>query len=632
MNRPQSQILEGLTDIFVFMTGCDSGFGNLLAKQLDQRGMKVLAACLTEKGAENLKKEASSRLQTIIHKGLWGLVNNAGIGLFVPDGWAKKEDFVKVLNVNLLGMVDVTLTLLPLIRRAQGRIVNVASAAGRLAILPGGYSVSKFTVEAFSDTLRRELLDFGVKVSIIEPGAFRTHMTNISLIRKNIEERWEALPAETKRIYGEQYLRKCITDIEHLASNASANLSEVTNCMEHGLTARYPWTRYSPGWDGKFFYVLYSYLPTFISAFQKNFPATSMWLLLLWLLALLLLYRWYRQSLILDNLTDKYVFITGCDTGFGNLLAKQLDKCGIRVLAACLTDVGAENLKDESSSRLQTVILDISDSQSVKSSGEWVSQVVGDKGLWGLVNNAGISGVIAPIGWLKKEDFLKTVNVNLLGMIDVTLTMLPHIRRARGRIVNVSSILGRIAMIPGGYTITKYGVEAFSDTLRRELGDFGVKVSIIEPGGFVTNIIHVSLLEELAKDRWEKLPSETKKSYGEQYLEKLIQQIHIVVSSSSSKIFRVTNCMEHALTARYPWTRYSAGWDAKLFFIPLSYLPTFIIDFIARKNAPKAAPSLKIKDLPCFKVIFQAKAFVIPLCQATFFSVLKMFSVFNIEE
>ncbi|CAJ0922094.1 unnamed protein product [Ranitomeya imitator] len=194
--------------------------------------------------------------------------------------------------------------------------------------------------------------------------------------------------------------------------------------------------------------------------------SSTMWLLVLVLLGLLFVIRWYRQSQILENLSDKYVFITGCDTGFGNLLAKQLDKRGMKVLASCLTEKGAEKLKKETSSRLQTTILDISDSKNVSSVADWVSRIVGDRGLWGLVNNAAIPGSMAPLGWQKKNDFVKVLEVNVLGMIDVTLTLLPQVRKAQGRIVNVSSIAGRLALIPGGYNISKYCVEVFSDTLR----------------------------------------------------------------------------------------------------------------------------------------------------------------------
>ena len=87
-------------------------------------------------------------------------------------------------------------------------------------------------------------------------------------------------------------------------------------------------------------------------------------------------------------------------------------------------------------------------------------------GLWGLVNNAGISIPSGPNEWLNKEDFAKILDVNLLGVIEVTLSMMPLVRKARGRVVNVSSILGRLCLFGGGYCISKYGVEAFSDSLR----------------------------------------------------------------------------------------------------------------------------------------------------------------------
>lgn len=87
--------------------------------------------------------------------GLWGLVNNAGIATpSAPNEWLTKDDFVKVLDVNLVGLIEVTLSLLPLVRRAQGRVVNVASVMGRIAFFGGGYCISKFGVEAFSDSLR----------------------------------------------------------------------------------------------------------------------------------------------------------------------------------------------------------------------------------------------------------------------------------------------------------------------------------------------------------------------------------------------------------------------------------------------------------------------------------------------
>lgn len=91
----------------------------------------------------------------ILPPGLWALVNNAGVG--VPSGpneWLTKEDFVKVINVNLVGLIEVTLHMLPMIKKARGRVVNMSSSGGRVAAIGGGYCVSKFGVEAFSDSIR----------------------------------------------------------------------------------------------------------------------------------------------------------------------------------------------------------------------------------------------------------------------------------------------------------------------------------------------------------------------------------------------------------------------------------------------------------------------------------------------
>lgn len=87
-------------------------------------------------------------------------------------------------------------------------------------------------------------------------------------------------------------------------------------------------------------------------------------------------------------------------------------------------------------------------------------------GLWGLVNNAGIMGPTAPTDWLDIEHFREPIEVNLIGLINVTINMLPLIKLAKGRIVNVSSIGGRLAFCGGGYCPSKFGVEGFNDSLR----------------------------------------------------------------------------------------------------------------------------------------------------------------------
>ncbi|KAK2503449.1 hypothetical protein MC885_006001, partial [Smutsia gigantea] len=244
-----------------------------------------------------------------------------------------------------------------------------------------------------------------------------------------------------------------------------------------------------------------------------------MWLYLAVLMGLYYLRRWYRERQVVSHLRDKYVFITGCDSGFGNLLARQLDTRGLRVLAACLTEEGAEQLRRRTSDRLETVILDVTKTDDIAAAAQWVKERVGDRGLWGLVNNAGTFHAVCCTEWLTMEAYMNTIKVNLLGLIEVTLNMLPLVKKAQGRIVNISSILGRVAFIGGVYCSSKYGVEAFSDVLRRELQHFGVKVSIIEPGYFRTGMTDQKRTPEKVKQAWEDIPAHIRETYGQKYFD-----------------------------------------------------------------------------------------------------------------
>ena len=105
-----------------------------------------------------------------------------------------------------------------------------------------------------------------------------------------------------------------------------------------------------------------------------------MWLYLVALVSLWKLLRLFRERQVVSHLQDKYVFITGCDSGFGNLLARQLDRRGMRVLAACLTEEGAEQLRSKTSDRLETVILDVTKTESVVAATQWVKERVGNRG------------------------------------------------------------------------------------------------------------------------------------------------------------------------------------------------------------------------------------------------------------
>ncbi|XP_030840998.1 retinol dehydrogenase 7-like [Strongylocentrotus purpuratus] len=307
------------------------------------------------------------------------------------------------------------------------------------------------------------------------------------------------------------------------------------------------------------------------------------------------------RSVLLPKVIDKYVLITGCDTGFGSIVIRQLDRRGVHVFAACLTAKGQKEVESKTSDRVITLRLDVTDHESVVAAFEFIKKKLPkDTGLWGLVNNAGIANLPGLIDWCTKDDYKRVIDVNLLGVIDVTLTFLPLLKKARGRVVNIASALSRVAMGSGGYAESKYGVQAFSDTLRREsrMMNYGIKVSILEPGFFKTQLTSPEKTRSEIKKSWDRLSKEKQAEFEPDMHEKLSNiSVNFMNFVSSPNLTIVTNAMMHGLLARWPKTRYSCGLDMKVIFIPLSYAPTWFTDFwIGRSTMNDKAPEEKRKE------------------------------------
>ncbi|XP_051998624.1 retinol dehydrogenase 7-like [Xyrauchen texanus] len=318
-----------------------------------------------------------------------------------------------------------------------------------------------------------------------------------------------------------------------------------------------------------------------------------MFLYVFGLIVLLYVYRWFRELERVPNKTEKFVYITGCDTGFGNLLARHLDVKGFRVIAGCYTEKGEDELKKNCSDKLTTLHLDVTDNDSINKASDTIKNLVGQRGLWAVVNNAGVPLPSAPNDWLVIEDFRHILDVNLIGVIAVTLSVLPLIKKAKGRVVNVASVYGRISVSGGAYCISKYGVEAFNDSLRRNMAPFGVKVLCIEPGFFKTSMTDYSALQSNIENLWLKLPEDVKDEYGSDYIDRIKQMMDEKFEKIlDTDLMKVVNCMEHAVAAVHTRTRYSPGWDAKFFWLPLSYMPTFISDAYILKHSVKPKVSV----------------------------------------
>ncbi|XP_069009874.1 dehydrogenase/reductase SDR family member 9 isoform X1 [Embiotoca jacksoni] len=300
------------------------------------------------------------------------------------------------------------------------------------------------------------------------------------------------------------------------------------------------------------------------------------------------IYRWYKESKRVSNKGDKYVYITGCDSGFGNLLARHLDTLGFCVIAGCYTETGEDELKKVTSDRLTAVHLDVTDSESVRRTAALIEALVEQKGLWAVVNNAGVAVPSGPTDWLTIEDYKPMLAVNLCGVVDVTLSVLPLIKKARGRVVNVASVFGRISPFGGPYCVSKYGVESFNDSLRLNMAPFGVKVACIEPGFFKTAVTDRAAMKNSLRRLWDRLPQDVKDDYGPSFLDNSLAKLDERFKGlTDSDLMKVVGCMEHAICALHPRTRYSAGWDAKFLWLPLSYVPTCITDGLFLRDNPQ---------------------------------------------
>lgn len=314
------------------------------------------------------------------------------------------------------------------------------------------------------------------------------------------------------------------------------------------------------------------------------------------LIILYITYKWYRYCQLLPgNNGDKYVFITGCDTGFGFMLTKRLDSLGFKVFPGCLTERGMDNVKNQTSNNIIPVQIDVTKQASIDQAFTFVkSKLPPNKGLWGLVNNAGIAGAVGPVDWLSREDYDVCLAVNLFGMIDVTKTFLPLIRDYRGRIVNITSMMGRIAAAPCPYVVSKFGAEGYCDVLRRDLYYTGTTVHILEPGFFATNIAEPNSVNNSIRKTYENLPLETKEYYGQEYVDNMTDSVKRLLNHvTSTKTEKVVNAYVHALTAKYPKYRYVVGVDANTVFRMLWTVPEWLSDLIITCTRPKPKGHIK---------------------------------------
>ncbi|MEX2247579.1 MAG: SDR family oxidoreductase [Dehalococcoidia bacterium] len=253
------------------------------------------------------------------------------------------------------------------------------------------------------------------------------------------------------------------------------------------------------------------------------------------------------------------VVITGASTGIGAACALRLDGMGFRVFAGVRRPADGDALKAKGSSRLTPLIIDVTDAAQIAAAVDTVRAATGERGLAGLVNNAGIV-VAAPLEFVPLDDLRRQLEVNVVGQVAVTQAFLPMLRDARGRIVFMGSIGGRMSTpFIAPYNASKFALEAITDALRLELRPWGIHVSIIEPGSIATPLWDKS---QAAADALEQQMPKALEMYGPAV--DAVRKAAVEFADRGIPPDAVAKFVAHALTAKTPKTRYIVGRDARL--------------------------------------------------------------------
>ena len=273
------------------------------------------------------------------------------------------------------------------------------------------------------------------------------------------------------------------------------------------------------------------------------------------------------------------VLITGASSGIGRACALRLARAGWRVLAGVRTEeAGARLAAEAPPGRLEALLLDVTNQQQIDAARALVDGGGGGGSLDALVNNAGV-GVGGPLEMLSTEELRGQFEVNVFGQVALTNALLPALRRARGRIVFVSSIGGLVVMpFTAPYGASKHAIEAIADSLRVELASSHVQVALVEPGSVATPIWDKSREEAAGLQ----IPPDLEPVYGD-----VVEKMGRVLEETAKRGISpddVAAVIERALGSRRMRARYLVGRDARMILIARRVLPDLWFDRMVRRG------------------------------------------------
>ncbi|MFJ1749784.1 SDR family NAD(P)-dependent oxidoreductase [Streptomyces sp. NPDC088116] len=270
----------------------------------------------------------------------------------------------------------------------------------------------------------------------------------------------------------------------------------------------------------------------------------------------------------------KTVVITGCSAGVGRATALLLDRVGWQVFAIVRRQKDAYDLESAAIGPLKAVLADVTDREQLFAAAAAISKECGEHGLDGLICNAGAGGA-GPLEFAPVDELTKPIDSSLYGSIFSAQAFLPLLRKAKGRIINVTSGSNLLNMpLASTYPAAKYALELISRQLQAEVRQFGVSVIVVDPGR-VKSRMTMSAKEQNDQAR-AKLPPEAIELYGDM-LGKLDRLVGSVVGSGKDPEI-VAQAYLTALTDRKPKAFYNVGTDTKVLRVIGRWAPRWVLD------------------------------------------------------
>jgi NAD(P)-dependent dehydrogenase (short-subunit alcohol dehydrogenase family) len=256
--------------------------------------------------------------------------------------------------------------------------------------------------------------------------------------------------------------------------------------------------------------------------------------------------------------TAELAIVTGASSGIGRATALRLAADGYHVLAGVRRQADADALARE---RVEPAILDVTEADHIAALLERIARDRGQRPVSVLVNNAGVA-VNAPVEVLALDDWRHQFEVSFFGQIALTRALLPALIASRGRILNITSVGGRIAMANyAAYSAAKFAMEAVSDALRREVEGFGVRVIKVTPGAVSTNLTSRGLAASARVTAT--MTSEQHQRYDE-LIDAFTEQAEGFARDGATPDHAAA-VISRAVAARRPRTRYTIGRDSAMF-------------------------------------------------------------------